>query len=182
MTGFRDRHGLGRCCCSCEDCCNGSYPTEYDVEFTFTDGQCTECEQYSTTFTLAKLATCNWRYDSGWGLSDSCAPPYGEPIKRVYISLSIRCINDTQYGINLDWSIWRTSANCPGMFDSTTHYFAKIVNVADWSCDGASNYAIPWGSSGSFGWTFNPVLGRCTLSTISHLCAAPANAYLTAVP
>lgn len=182
MSGFRDRMGLARCCCVCTDCCNGDYPTEYDVDFTFVNNDCTNCADYSGTYTLSKLATCNWTYDSGLTLSDACDPPYGEQIKRLAILLQIRCVNATQYGITLYWDLYRNSPNCSGLFDVTSHLWTHRVNVADFSCSAAVDHEVPWGSTFTYGWQYNVVLNRCVTYSPTAFCDPPSNALITAVP
>lgn len=110
----KSRFGVARCCCQgfCEDCCNGNIPSEWDVEAEFTDANCTSCDDYiAGTYTLGRVPDqCFWRYDdwkdtNGWFEEcNSSYTPYGDIFIRRAISITIRCINETQYRIQaLAW-------------------------------------------------------------------------------
>ena len=182
MSGFRDQFGVARCCCNCEDCCNGSFPDEYDVELSFTNNDCTNCATYSTTYTLTKQGNCGWVYDSGFTLSDGCDPPYGTTIKRVVVNLTIHCISATHYRIALTWEVWRESAGCSGLYDTTSHLWVALVNHADYDCTTAADFELDWVSSSSNGWYYYYPFFRCIQYTPTDMCDPGAIAYITAVP
>lgn len=55
-------------CCECTECCDGNYPSEFDVQISGVDEECTNCNEYvNGTYTLAKVspssAQCFWEYD-----------------------------------------------------------------------------------------------------------------------
>lgn len=148
---MKNRMSVSRCCCGCEDCCNGSYPEEYEVEFSFTNNLCTTCADMDGIFTLSKVAgnNCNWQYRAQ-PISEGCDPPYGIIINERRISLSIRCYGDTQYKIDLEYYI---AASYPCIFGTgSSEYqfftFQKFINVADFACSDALNFSIPYRTRG----------------------------------
>jgi hypothetical protein len=183
---MKNRLSVARCCCDCANCCNGDYPSEYDVDITLTDDLCTECSGLDGTFTLTRVTTgagCTWRYDSGYGLSEDCDPPAGQVVVNKIVQLSILCSSTTQYTLTLTIDIRREVTDCPGQYDIDTYTWGKTVNVADYNCSTASVYALPYTSKFSVRKTYNVFLSRCVDSFgVNYYCDPSADATITAVP
>ena len=172
-----------QCCCECEDCCNGAWADEFDVEITLTDGdECTTCADLDGTFTLAKVLNCNWEYDSGYTLNEDCDPPYGDPVIRRLVQLSIRCISATQYGIILSYTLDRDSSLCPGRWYSDTYYWTTAVNIADFDCSTEADFHLPWQSKGGYRLIYNFWVGCVVVTATTYFCDPSADAIITAVP
>lgn len=139
----------GKCCCNCEDCCNGSFPSEFDVTIAITDDYCSICDgSLSATYTLAKVAgTCRWTYDTT--ASDYCLSPYSTrgTIKRIYLELGIYCMNATEYGIQLNMVVYRLPPGFPDLafYYVPDQYSWAVYNVAygDFACSSETDYALP---------------------------------------
>lgn len=174
MRLVKSFNSLGNCCCNCEDCCNGAYPSEYDVEFAFADGPgaygCETCDSdFSGVFTLAKLAdNCTWRYvqDAGTTGSDPftfrhlplfyCQLPYGPwYLNRREIVLRVNCVSATEYRVYLTYraELWRTTVNPTPWFGGPAYIEQAMFNVWVWeetvphasfACDGVDNYELPY--------------------------------------
>jgi len=106
----KDRFSVGRCCCGCEDCCNGNAPSEFDIDFGYTDNHCTTCdEQVGGVITAARVSEeiCSWRFyrriEDGW--STECRPDYstyGDIFTLQDVRLSIRCSQTSEaYNVTL---------------------------------------------------------------------------------
>ena len=148
---------LARCCCNCEDCCNGAYPTEFDVTIPIVDSHCTTCnETLAGTFTLGLsapaggLSVCRWGYTRAFGFyTDICQPagpydPYGGwylTTQQVY--LRVTCINATQYLVRV-WMIIGAVDRGTLRGISNWYEWSKYVDVADWPCDGVADYCLPF--------------------------------------
>lgn len=160
---------LARCCCNCEDCCNGSYPSEFDVDIALTDDKCTICnELYTGTFTLGhtttppggSVATCSWAYSHTYGFfTDICRPagPY-DPfsawyLRFMWLRLRVTCVNATQYSVTLQM-VLSAFDNATARSVDNLYQWGEYVDVTDWPCDGVVDWCLPfqfrsWGTSGS---------------------------------
>ena len=201
-------------CCTaetCTGCCQGAYPTEYDVDFTLTDDTCSNCGSWDGTYTLTKNSgACSWSYDSGYTLTETCSGSH--PVVRITVGLVICCFDalltgctngagtaQTTYDMQLSVKIYREQDCydiCPPFGSLTnnwidTHLWRKSgVSIASWTCNGASNYEIPWYSRSTrrdskTACIFSPGNYSCTTPTITtnFLCQSnTASAYITAVP
>lgn len=161
------RMSLARCCCVCEDCCNGASPTEFDVTFTLPDSHCTTCDEtLDGTFTLTLappyggLSICRWGYYRSWPsfpyteLCRDASTPYN-PFDNDYlisqqVYLRVTCINDTQYFVRA-WmiiaaSIYGTTGVYNGLrYDLLNWYqWGEYVNVSEWPCDGVTDWCLPF--------------------------------------
>lgn len=206
MTGFRNRLSVARCCCNCEDCCNGAYPTEWDLSLAITDSTCTTCNEtldgtYSLTFGGAPytgLGTCSWGYywrNLDYSDITSCLPasgPYsydGIGWADRYIKLRVTCISATQYWVNVVVGISAYPNYYQSYSGSSQRFiFSEYVDVADWPCDEVTDYCIPltiWEVSGPLPdywtpWTWRPWTGPSDL--YKKLCEPPTEICLTAIP
>lgn len=182
------RFSPGHCCCvdDCTTCCD-PWPAEYDVTISLTDGTCSTCSTYSTTYTLTKVAgSCTWQYDSGFGLGADCDG--GEwTIERVFAQLQIWCIDGGFY-IYLSWEIWRLSPECnPGAttrYDVTSYQWAATTDES-FSCNGAVDFALTKQApiapaTSSSGWRYVGL--TCFFVPIANMCNAGTTATITAVP
>lgn len=206
MTGMRNRMSVARCCCECEDCCNGAYPTEWDASFTIGDSTCTTCNEtldgtYNLTFGGAPytgVGTCSWGYY--WNNPDpfereSClakSTPYaydGIGWAERYIKMRVTCVSATQYLIRIVLGISTQANNGLGYFGNSQKFeFQEYVDVADWACDAVTDYCIPlsfWQVNGplpdfwgGYGWRDWTGAG----DAYKQLCAAPTEICLTAIP
>lgn len=208
MTGMRNRMSVARCCCDCEDCCNGAYPTEWDASVTIGDSTCTTCDEfiegtYNLTFTgglYTGLGTCSWGYywqNSDPFERDSCfarSSPYaydGMGWAQRYIKMRITCISTTQYLVRVVLGISTQGAN-PAFGGSGGNAqkfeFQEYVDVADWACDEVADYCIPlsfWSVAGTgtdfwngYGWRAWTGAG----DVYKKLCEPPTEICLTAIP
>lgn len=151
--------GIARCCCGeCENCCGGTYPSEFDVtvnlrgmvdDAEFGDGICDRCENFGGTFTLQHARECTWRYDSTPVLSEVCVldDPYDMPIIQREVTLDIYCASPTTYGIWVGFKIWREAAICPGhspyRYDFDEYWFNRFIAIADFACSSATSFHVP---------------------------------------
>lgn len=209
------RMSPGHCCCTtptCTGCCNGSYPSEFDVTFTLTNDTCSYCGDWDGLYILTKnTGFCSWGYDSGYTLSNTCNGAH--PLKRIRVMLRICCCNSdlsgcptsscgdpqTTYNIQLRVDLWREQDcydTCPpfGVLTNNwqdTHVWARNgVLLGSWTCNGASSYELPWYSRA----TGRDSKNSCPFSPGNYTCATPrvitdylcqsnsASAYITAVP
>lgn len=164
------RMSLAQCCCGCEDCCNGSYPSEYDLDLTIADSDCGNCDTLlSGTYTLSPgQVPCGWYFGRSWSpnteicVGDPYNPWY---LLTQYIQLRIRCAGDTKYMIDA-WMIVSGSAYftipnpfpwLPGVTLRMTvwnrWWWSDLVNLSDWSCTGATDYELPFAYQH---WATNP--------------------------
>ena len=193
-------NSLGVCCCSCTDCCNGSFPEEFDVEFDFTDGSgtygCETCDSdFSGTFTLQKQANCSWLYEQFAGVSyvDGallygnlfwCQLPYGPwYVNKRSIRLTILCISETQYKVELTYRVeaYRRVFNTTPWWGGPPWTNLSNVNVWNWQtnidyddfpCDSVSAYELPY--------SFRELFGYAYMCNQDELTMQPA--ILTAIP
>lgn len=206
-------------CCSCQDCCNGSAPDEYDVDITLTDaGDCPACATFlSGTYTLSRISDgygngpCMWAYREGmWDLGSNYPYPpddlafcdegctdTGECwyITSREVTVSIHCLNDTQYRIEVGFAVSGvyypaepTNTSCPEICTSrrfgNTWVWQKDVARADVSCTTIASEAITFLNRST--WCVSDV-GLCNTgfdpTAIPHwFCDdEPADAVLTAV-
>lgn len=184
---MKNRMSVSRCCCSCTDCCNGSFADEFDVEFTFTNDGCTTCADLDGVYTLAKQGgVCNWIYNSG-AISQACNPPYGLTLTRKQISLSIYCYTPTQYKIDVHYQIW-AAYPCPigtGLEEYQFYQWRSFVDVADFSCSTADAVPIDYLTR-----MRSIAAWRCPLGfpgafldiPFNWLCDTSADVLITAVP
>jgi len=182
----KNRMSVSRCCCACTDCCNGSWPDEYDVEFSFTNGMCSTCASIDGVYTLAKVPdVCSWRYDSGT-ISQSCDPPYGITINRITVDLSIRCINATQYRIDLVFTIYGADPclTPTGAIAWQQFSWRKVVNVADFACAEADAESISYLTRARSIAAWICALGGGAFLTVpfDYICTTTSAATITAVP
>ena len=188
MLDVNNALSVSRCCCGCTDCCNGSFPDEFDIDLTLVDDACVVCSSLGGTYTLAKVsgAVCNWRYDSG-AISVGCDPPYGLTITRKVIELSIRCYGDTQYRIDINYQIYFANP-CPGGGVDEWQAFGwrKFVNTADFNCATADAVVIPYLAGARArsiaAWVCSIAPGVFYTVPFDWACDASADAVLTAVP
>ena len=97
---MKDRFSVGRCCCgTCEDCCSGYAPPEFDVEVEYTDNGCTTCdEDLSGTFTLSRVENqiCRWEFYRSlpsWSVPcNSGYTTYEHIVNAQYMRLDVRCL------------------------------------------------------------------------------------------
>lgn len=199
------RFSLGHCCCEtpvCTGCCQGSWPTEFDVEFTLSNDTCSNCGSWDGIYTLAKVSgQCSWKYDTGYTLSNTCSG--ANPLKRIELGLAITCydalgVPDTVYTITFTAKLYREQDCydvCPPFGSLTnnwidTHTWRRSsVPISGWTCNGASNYELPWYSRSTrrdskTSCVFSPGNFSCASPTITtnFLCQSnTASAYITAV-
>ena len=137
---MRTFSSLSRCCCYCEDCCNGSAPDEFDVAITLVDDECGACDTLSGTYTLARLGTgygpCRWYYSSGTNAycDGGCTDPtICDFIDGILIYLDIYCISATQYQVRLEVQV--TGVLSPGNPDlcGLGGLERIVLNVFHWS-------------------------------------------------
>lgn len=164
MSGYRDRMGVGRCCCECEDCCNGSYAPEWDVEITLADQHCEICDTtlsgvytLSNSFPAGSSALCRWGYlgpeSSPFPPYDAiCKPagPYGIPYAWGIIGrglfFRVTCVSATQYLLHVWYEIYARSLGGVVFLSQQIHW-QKYIDVADFSCTGTIDYCIPFAFS-----------------------------------
>lgn len=97
---MKDRFSVARCCCgTCEDCCSGYAPPEFDVDVQYTDNGCSTCdEDLSGTFTLARVGTeiCRWEFIRSlpsWSVPcNSGYTTYEHIVNYQSVRLDVRCI------------------------------------------------------------------------------------------
>lgn len=193
------RFSPGHCCCTtpvCSDCCGGTWPTEFDVEFTLTNDTCTNCAAFDGVYTLTKLSgVCTWRYDTGYTLTEDCNGNARKVLRRQ-VNLAITCNSDTTYSVLMTVKIWREQecyvGSCPPIGQRSTEWvdthtwWKQDVPFPSWTCSGASSYEVPWYSRAtSRNQSVTIFCTTCTNGIINtdFLCQSnSASAYITAVP
>lgn len=180
----------GQCCCSCQDCCNGSFADEWDVDVTFGASTCASspfCDFASGTFTAQKLGGCAWVYEYlnpqnilDGPDCDTYSPWY---LDSFSIAIRVNCINDTQYAVVAEITLSaQREVPCFGVvyYMSTidTIRYSTIVNSADFDCTAEVDFELQkayhltqfQGVACRYGWIYGP------------LCSSPATLKITAVP
>lgn len=168
---MKDRFSVARCCCgTCEDCCNGYGPPEYDVEILQGDESCSVCDtSLSGVFTIPRTvlgsAICDWGQTFAYPLPIGPIFDCNEDYQYVYdkytvhqFTLRIRCLLETKYSIVLTQQIVRgygqyrtetwtgTTPNVvyksgSGIYNDTAWYTA-LVDFQDFRCDEANEFEL----------------------------------------
>lgn len=176
MTGMRNRLSVARCCCDCEDCCNGAYPTEWDVEISLADDTCNVCDstlagpftlQLNPAFCSLEMpavgaSICKWGYCYNYdptfnsafcNTAELLCVPSADPYDPFdcwvmgYQYITFRVTCINATQYALQaWM--KLSAWNPNYFviKQTINWY-EVVDVADWDCDAIVNYCIPFASS-----------------------------------
>ena len=155
------------CCTNCEDCCNGNDPAEFDVELTYTDDQCENCDTFvSGVYTLAKLGPCRWVYQSGLIAGEYCEgiyPSHSDIIYQIDVVLTVACVSATEYRIRLEVVVYRsyftgTETQYSGAVSystyngiaSDTYRYEATVPFGSFTCNAVTNYSLPFVSKTAF--------------------------------
>lgn len=168
---------LGKCCCSCEDCCNGSFPDEFEITLDLVDDYCNVCDSFlSGTYTLQKASesgACYWVYFSGELSAQMCLSPYNTrgKIKQVQVLVGIYCNSDTTYLVTIQMTVWWLDPFKPDyiwFWQRNNYYWRAEVARSEFDCTTVSDLAIPYLYSVN--------------DAPQSFCDASADAVLTAVP
>lgn len=161
---------FGRGCCGCEDCCNGSWPEEFDVEISLADATsplgCSTCDSLlSGAFTVQKtdlFGGCTWQYtqpiqfdgnpvcNSHVKLLD-CLPPYGlEYVIGRNVNVQVYCVSASEYQVAISYLVWRRrlmnpfAIPCPIYVEAYTSWtWSRIVATSEFNCSTVSAFAVP---------------------------------------
>ena len=195
---MKNRMSVARCCCVCEDCCNGAVPTEFDLDLTIGDEDCGNCDTtLSGAYTLTQgVVPCGWHYTRSWSPNtEICAADPYNPwwLLTQYIQIRVRCADATHYWVDawmtVGGSAYFTIPNpfpwLPGFTMRSTIYnrwwWSEKVLVTDWSCDGVVNWCLPY-AFGHWAWQENGPWHEFD-STYPQFCDATSSTFcLTAVP
>lgn len=179
--------GFGPCgCCSCEDCCNGEAPAEFEVEITVDDDYCGACHSaVAGIFVLSRVtdgygdgyAPCKWQY-GGHNLGAFCEPVYGsggygtyDPINDGdtgdgYTYLGRPFINDVFLELQIQ------------CIDATHYRVSLLLQVDMWdyptdpsACNGGNGARVGYTNRFLFVQDFVRVTGECTAYSDQNVSA-----------
>lgn len=166
VRGVKTRFSVSRCCCACQDCCNGNAPDEIDVTIEFDDAMCETCGSLlSGTYTLQRSEgeICSWgivlrKTATGWyEVCQDDYAGYNDEITLLAIAVEIRCGGTTEYQATAFINLARQyatgselSSNGVTRFDtrnathSNTSYYVTKIPVSEWECDSGNTITLDW--------------------------------------
>lgn len=167
-----NRFGVGRCCCNCEDCCNGSFSSNIEVDFSPSDDACSYCnESIGGTYILSKLPQsdlCEWTYgttsfpDNGRCNPDTytqCVPePYtSDGFTGLTMGLSVKCASPSQYMVLFRYTLVRTyneameyvrisGQDVEAVSQLGVYYdsiiYGQLYDISAFDCSGLDNFTL----------------------------------------
>ena len=163
---MKTRFSISRCCCACQDCCNGNAPTELDVTIEFDNAMCETCESaLAGTFTLQRVEgqLCRWQLirrktaDGWYEVCNDDYAGYNDEITFLAVIVDIRCEGMSQYRVTATVNLAREYATGSELasdgvtrYDTrnarhaNSSYYAKNVNVSEWECNSGSTVTLDW--------------------------------------